>query len=179
VSTRQPIWGLMAEFSDLQKLVHAAERVKERGYKSLDAYTPFPCEELNEIVAGHHNVLPLVTLIGGIVGCASGLGMQYWTSAVDYPINIGGRPLFSWPQFIPVTFELTILNAALFCVVALILVNGLPLPYHPVFNVDRFALASNDRFFLTIESDDPLFDREETRRFLEGLGPEAVSEVEH
>ena len=179
MSKRPPIWGLMAEFDDVQTLVHAAEQVKHHGYRKLDAYTPFPCEELNEVVAGHHNVLPALVLTGGIVGLLSGVGLQYWTSAIAYPLNIGGRPLFSWPQFIPVTFELTILLAALTAVVALIVVNGLPMPYHPVFNVERFALATNDRFFLTIEADDPHFDREETRRFLEGLGPKAVTEVEH
>ncbi len=147
------------------------------GYRRIDAYTPFPIEGLAEAIGFHYNRLPLLVLIGGLAGAAGGFGLQYWVAAITYPINVGGRPFNSWPSFIPVTFEMTILLAALTAVLGLLALNGLPMPYHPVFNVPRFALATRDRFFLCIEATDPRFDREGTRRFLEGLGPREVSEV--
>ncbi len=177
--TRPPIYGLLAEFSDPNELIAAVRHTREAGYRNLDAYTPFPIEALTAAMGFHRNRLSLLVLIGGIVGCLSGLALQYWTSVVDYPINVGGRPFHSWPSFIPVTFELTILIAALSAVLGMFALNGLPHPYHPVFNVPRFALATRDRFFLCIEATDPLFDRDGTRRFLERLVPREVSEVDH
>jgi len=177
--TRPPVYGLMAEFTDLPELMAAVRAARGAGYSRLDAYTPFPVEELAEELGVHHSRLPLVVLLGGIVGGIAGYLLQYWTAAIDYPINVGGRPLHSWPLFIPVTFECTVLGAALACVLGMLALNGLPMPYHPVFNVPRFALSTRDRFFLCIEAADPLFDRELTRRFLERLVPRQVSEVEH
>jgi hypothetical protein len=174
-----PIYGLLAEFRDANALVEAAARVHGAGYRRLDAYTPFPVEGLAEVLGFHERRLPMVVLAGGLAGAAAGYGLQYWVSAIAYPLNVGGRPLHSWPAFIPVTFELTILVAALAAVLGMLALNGLPMPYHPVFNVPRFALASRDRFFLLIEAADPRFDRAETRRFLEGLGPREVSDVAH
>ncbi|HEV7734817.1 MAG TPA: DUF3341 domain-containing protein [Candidatus Binatia bacterium] len=176
---RPPIYGLMAEFADLPQLLRATREAHESGYRHLDTYTPFPVEELGELLSGHHSRLPLLVLIGGILGGLGGYGLQYWTSVIDFPINVGGRPFHSWPSFIPVTFEMTILGAALAAVLGMLALNGLPTPYHPVFNVPRFVLSTRDKFFLCIEADDPLFDREETRRFLERLEPRQVDEVDH
>lgn len=179
MTRRPPIYGLMAEFNDPNELIAAVRRARAAGYTRMDAYTPFPIEELAEALDIHYNRLPLIVLIGGVVGCLSGLGLQYWTSVIDYPLNVGGRPLFSLPSFIPITFEMTVLFAALAAVLGMLALNGLPMPYHPVFNVPRFALATRDRFFLCIEATDPKFDREDTRRFLERSVPREVSEVEH
>jgi hypothetical protein len=171
------IYGLMAEFDDARALVLAAGSAREAGYRRMDAYSPFPIEELHHALGSHHSRLPLIVLIGGVVGCIGGFLLQYWTSAVAYPINVGGRPFNSWPAFIPVTFECTILGAALSAVLGMLALNGLPMPYHPVFNVPRFALASRSRFFLCIEARDPKFDVEATRQFLESLKPREVSTV--
>jgi len=143
----------------------------------MDGYAPYPIEELHHALGSPTTRLPLVVLIGGLLGCGGGYAMQYWMSAVAYPLNIGGKPLHSWPAFIPVTFECTILAAALSAVLGMLALNGLPQPYHPVFNVPRFALASRNRFFLCIEAADPKFDLEQTRRFLETLNPREVSTV--
>jgi hypothetical protein len=174
---RPPIYGLLAEFEDPTSLVVAADRAREHGFVCMDAYSPFPIEELHHAIGMHHTRLPLIVLIGGLVGCFGGFGLQYWVSAVAYPINVGGKPFDSWPAFIPVTFECTILVAALACVLGMLGLNGLPQPYHPVFNVPRFALASRNRFFLCIEARDPRFHLEETRRFLETLNPREVTTV--
>ena len=176
---KPPIYGLMAEFPDPNTLVAAARKTREAGYRKMDAFSPFPIEELSDALGHHHDPLPLLVLIGGIVGGASGFLFQYWASAIDYPINVGGRPLLSWPSFIPVTFEMTILVAAFVAVLGMLGLNGLPMPYHPVFNVERFVNASRNRFFLCIESTDPLFDKEETGKFLESLEPREVCEVAH
>ena len=170
--------GLLAEFESPDDLVHAAERVHAEGYRRTDAYTPFPVEGLAEAIGFHKNRLPLLVLIGGVVGALVGFLSQYWAAVIDYPINVGGRPLNSWPSFIPVTFEVTILVAALTTVLGMLALNGLPMPYHPVFNVPRFALASRDRFFLCIEAADPRFDRVGTRQFLESVQAKEVAEVE-
>ncbi len=143
----------------------------------MDAYSPFPIEGLSEAIGFKQTRMPLIVLIGGICGGLTGYIMQYYLSVIDYPINVGGRPLHSWPAFIPVTFELTILGASLFAVIGMIALNGLPEPYHPVFNVARFHFASRDRFFLCIQADDPLFDAQQTRQFLSSLGPRDVAEV--
>ncbi|HWP59564.1 MAG TPA: DUF3341 domain-containing protein [Candidatus Acidoferrales bacterium] len=174
-----PIYGLMAEFENPNDLVAAARAARAAGYRKMDAYTPFPVEGLAEALELGRTHVPLVVLIGGLIGAALGYGMQYYLMAVDYPLNIGGRPFHSWPAFIPVTFEMTVLVAGLAAVIGMLALNGLPQPYHPVFNVERFALATRDRFFLCIEATDPLFDREGTRRFLERLRPRVVVEVEH
>jgi hypothetical protein len=176
---RPPIYGLLAEFDTPTQLVMAARKARAEGYRVMDAYSPFPIEELHEALHFHDRRLPLIVLIGGICGGLGGYLLEYWTSAIDYPINVGGRPLHSWPAFIPVTFETTILFAAFSAVLGMLALNGLPMPYHPVFNVPRFALASRDQFFLCIEAIDPHFDREITRRFLERLEPQSISEVEH
>jgi len=173
------IYGLMAEFDSPTAIVAATRQAYEAGYRKMDAYTPFPIEELSEAIGFRHSALPLVVLIGGIVGCLGGYALQYWVSVIAYPINIGGRPLHSWPAFIPVTFETTVLAAALSAVLGMLALNGLPMPYHPVFNVKSFAFATRDRFFLCIEATDPRFDREGTRRFLESLGPREVCDVEY
>ena len=173
------VYGLMAEFDDPTHLVRAAASAREAGYRRMDAYSPFPIEELHEALGAHHSRLPLIVLIGGMVGCIGGFLLQYWASAIAYPINVGGRPFNSWPAFIPVTFECTILGAALSAVLGMLALNGLPMPYHPVFNVPRFALASRNRFFLCIQARDKKFDVEKTRQFLETLKPREVSTVAH
>lgn len=167
----------MAEFEQPEDLIRAAHRAHEAGYRKMDAYTPFPIEEVSEAVGHHHTVLPWIVLGGGLFGCLAGFFLQYWVSVIEYPINVGGRPLNSWPSFIPVTFEVTVLFAALSAVFGMILLNRLPQPYHPVFNVERFALASSNRFFLCIEAEDPKFDLQGTRRFLEEQHPFQISEV--
>jgi hypothetical protein len=171
------IYGLMAVFDDPNALVLAATSAREAGYRRMDAYSPFPIEELHHALGAHASRLPMIVLIGGLVGCISGFLLQYWTMAVAYPLNVGGRPFNSWPAFIPVTFECTILGAALSAVFGMLALNGLPMPYHPVFNVPRFALASRSRFFLCIEARDKKFDVEATRQFLESLNPREVSTV--
>jgi Protein of unknown function (DUF3341) len=170
-------YGLMAEFDTPDHIVEAARRTHEAGYKRIDAYTPFPIEELSEAIGFHHNGVPLVVLIGGLLGGLSGFSLQYWIHVISYPINVGGRPLNSWPSFIVVTFEMTILFAGIFAVFGMLALNGLPMPYHPVFNVPRFAFASKDRFFLIIFASDPKYDAVATRQFLEGLGARAIDEV--
>ena len=172
------IYGLMAEFDDASSLVTATERAHHEGYRRMDAYSPFPIEELHEALGSRHTRLPLIVLIGGLFGCIGGYALQYWSSVVAYPLNIGGKPLHSWPAFIPVTFECTILAAALSCVLGMLALNGLPMPYHPVFNVPRFEFASRDKFFLLVEATDPKFDRRQTREFLKGLNPSEVNDVE-
>jgi hypothetical protein len=177
VHASPPLYGLLAEFEDPNSLVAAAHQAYQHGYRCMDAYSPFPIEELHEALGTRHTRLPLIVLIGGIVGGVGGYLLQYWTSAIAYPVNIGGKPFHSWPAFVPITFESTILVAALSAVLGMLALNGLPQPYHPVFNVPRFALASRNRFFLCIESRDPNFHLEETRRFLETLSPREVTTV--
>jgi Alternative complex III, ActD subunit len=172
------IYGLLAQFEDPKALVAAAKRVYAAGYRKIDTFSPYPIEEAWEAIGHHDRRLSFIVLAGGITGLLSGLGLEEWISFVGYPVNIAGKPLNSWPQFIPVVFELTILFAALAAVIGMIVLNGLPMPYHPAFNVESFARASRDRFFLIVESEDPKFDRQATAEFLKGLNATEVSEVE-
>src|SRR3954470_4681991 len=164
---KKPVYGVMAEFETPSQLVRATEAAVARGYKKLDSYSPFPIEELNDALHLHHNKLPLMVLIGGLMGACAGFLLQWFVTVVYYPINIAGRPLLSWPSYIIITFELTILLASITAVFGLFALCGFPMPYHPVFNVPRFAMTSNDRFFLCIEAEDPQFDRALTARFLD------------
>ena len=173
----QNIFGMMVSFDNPNALIEAAGAARKAGYRRIDAYSPYPVEGLSEALELRTTRLPLVVLAGGLLGAAGAYFMQYYASVIDYPLNVGGRPLHSWPAFIPITFELTILVAAVFAVLGMLALNGLPEPYHPVFNVPEFELASRSHFFLTIESDDPQFDLDETRQFLESLGGESVSEI--
>lgn len=171
------IYGVLAEFASPAQLVAAAQQAHERGFRRMEAYTPFPVEGLAEYVGVQGRRLPLIVLGGGIVGGVGALLMQWYSATISYPINVGGRPFASWPAFMPITFELTVLLAALAAVLGMLWLNGLPQPYHPVFNVPRFELASRDRFFLCIEAHDPLFDLAATEQFLRGLGAHSVMVV--
>ena len=172
------IYGIMAEFDSADELVAASHSTFAEGYRKMDAYSPYPVHGLAEAIGFKKSKLPMLVLIGAIVGGVLGFSMQYYASVESYPLNIGGRPLNSWPSFIPITFELSILVAAFSAVLGMFALNGLPMPYHPVFNVPRFALASRDQFFLCIESKDPKFDRKETKKFLESLKARTVVEVD-
>jgi hypothetical protein len=175
------IYGLMAEFQTPEALVAATHKVKEAGYSRLDAFTPFPIEEIIEEVAPGDTGVPRLVLIAGVVGALSGFALQYIGNIIDYPMNIGGRPLniTNWPSMIPITFEMGILFAAFTAALSMVILNGLPQPYHPVFNVPRFERASQDAFFLCVEASDPLFDRAQTSQFLRSLGPLQVNEIAH
>jgi hypothetical protein len=175
---QEVLYGLVAEFESPTALVRAANKAREAGYRKMDAYSPIPIEGLHHALGLPDTKLPWIVLGGGLTGAVAGYGLQYWVSAITYPINVGGRPFHSWPAFIVPTFETTILFAAGAAVLGMILLNGLPMPYHPVFNAPRFAMASRDRFFLCIESKDEKFEQTTTRRFLESLGPREVSDVE-
>ncbi len=172
-----PLYGIMAEFATAGELVAAARKTHEAGFRKFDAYTPVPLHELDDAMDLHDNRVSLFTLIGAILGGSGGFTLASWISAKALPLNIGGRPLISIPMFIPVTFECTILIAGLTAAISMIMLNGLPLPYHPVFNVERFGAASKSKFFLCIETDDPKFDHAATVKFLESLNPEEVAEV--
>jgi hypothetical protein len=176
-SVENPVYGLMAEFDSPQELVDAAHKTHSAGYKQMDAFSPFPVEGLADAIGFHKNYVSLVVLIGGIIGGLSGYLLQYYVSVISYPLNIGGRPFHSWPSFIIVTFELTILFGGLSAAIGMIALNGLPMPYHPVFNVPAFAKASDNKFFLVVFSTDPKYDAARTREFLKGLAPRSVSEV--
>ena len=170
--------GLLAEFDSAQQLLDAATRAREAGFTRTDAFSPFPIHGLAEAVGFRESLIPKFVFGGGLAGAMAGAGLQYWTSVIDYPMNIGGRPYFSWVSFIPITFELTILFASFTAVISMIALNGLPRPHHPVFNAPRFARASQDGFFLAIEASDPRFDADETRAFLSGLNPREVVAVD-
>jgi hypothetical protein len=171
------LYGLMAEFEHEEEVVAAARRAYEAGYRKMDAYTPFPVEGLAEELGSHGTWVPAIVLTGGIIGGLSGYFMEWYATVIDYPLNIGGRPFHSWPAYIPITFELTVLTASLCALVGMLALNRLPEPYHPVFNAPGFEHATQDRFFLCIESTDPKFDKEAVRNFLESLGPRRISEV--
>ena len=177
VSVENPVYGLMAEFDTPQELVSAALKTHGAGYKQIDAFSPFPIEGLADAIGFHKNYVSLVVLICGIIGGLSGYLLQYYVAVISYPTNIGGRPYHSWPSFIIVTFELTILFGGISAAVGMLALNGLPQPYHPVFNVPAFSKASDNKFFLVVSSTDPKYDAARTRDFLKGLAPRAVSEV--
>lgn len=190
-TNRPPIYGMIAEFDSPEALMAAAERTRDAGYKNIDAYSSFPIEGMIEALGHKKTRLPRLIIMMGMLGTFTGLTLQSWTAGSDlglhigpyiiagYPMNVGGRPLLSIPQFIPVTFEMTVLFAALTAVFGTILLNKLPMPYHPLFNSERFSHASVDKFFLCIEARDPKFNTASTRQFLEGLNPQGVEEVEH
>lgn len=171
--------GLLAEFTTADELVGATVRAREEGYRRIDAYSPFPVEGLADALGFRRTRIPLVVLLGGIVGGTAGYLLAYYCSAIAYPLNVGGRPLNSWPAFIPVTFETTILIAALSAVLGMLALNGLPRPHHPLFNVPQFDRVTQDRFFLCIEAGDPQFHPETTRQFLLSLNPREVFDVPH
>ena len=174
---RSELHGLVAVFSNPEDLLSAAKKTYASGYRKIDAYTPIPVHHLGEAIGFHPKKLPWIVLIGGILGCVLGFFLQYYVHVIDYPLNVGGRPHFSWPSFIPVTFECTILFAGFAAVFGMLGLNGLPKPYNPIFNAPDFELASRNHFFLCIESEDPLFDEVTTEEFLHSLKPEKVSEV--
>ena len=167
--------GVMAEFDTGQALVDAARTTMAQGFTRVEAYSPVPVEELNDIIHKKRTVLPKLVLAGGLSGMATGFGLQYWASVIEYPMNVGGRPMASWTTFIVPSYELTILFASLAAAIGMIMLCGLPQPYHPVFNVDRFAMASSDKFFLVIESTDPKIG--EASAFLQSAGAKGVYEV--
>jgi len=162
----------------VETLIPAAKQTRDAGYKNTDAFSPFPVEELLEALGKHHSRIGYLVLIGGIVGLISAFGLQYFCSVIDYPINVGGRPLFSWPMYFPIMFELTVLLSVLTAVFGMIALNRLPQPYHPLFNVPEFARASKDSFFIGIEATDPKFDLAGTKAFLQSLHPRGVHEVQ-
>ena len=176
--TETPLYGIMAEFDNPTELMRAARATYAAGYRNMDAYTPYPIEELAEVIGFHKTRVPLICLLGGLTGCFGGFFLQWWPNVIGYPLNIGGKPLNSWPAFIPITFELTILCAGLATVFGMLALNGLPTPYHPVFNTPSFELATRNRFFLCIKARDRIFDVQKTREFLQSLNPREVSEIE-
>jgi hypothetical protein len=173
------LYGLLAEFEHPEELRVAARQARDAGYRRMDALTPIPVHGMTEALGKVPTRLPMLTLLGGVLGACTGVVMQYYAQVISYPINIGGRPnsLENWPSWIPIVFELTVLGASLFTVLGMLALNGLPMPYHPLFNLSEFRLASRDKFFLCIESSDPSFDRERTREFLAGLGARNIMEV--
>lgn len=172
------LYGVMAQFDNPSALVAAARETYAAGYRQINGYSPFPIEELSDAIGFKRTTLPLIVLAGGIIGAVGGFFMQYWMEVIDYPINVGGKPFNSWPAFIPITFECTVLCAAFAAVFGMLALNKLPQPYHPVFNAPNFALATRDSFFLVIESKDPKFDRDEAMRFLRTLEARDVCDVE-
>lgn len=175
---RHPLYGLMAEFETTDDLLNAAQRAHAAGYRRMDAFTPFPVEGLAEAIGYHKTHVPLICLVGGLIGCMGGFFLQYWPNVFGYPLNIGGKPYNSWPSFIPITFELAVLCAGLATVFGMLALNRLPTPYHPVFNAPRFELATRNRFFLCINARDSRFDAQKTREFLQSLNAREVSEIE-
>ena len=176
--TSPKIYGVMAQFDRPSALVSAARETYAAGYRQINGYSPFPIEELTEAIGFKRTTLPLIVLAGGILGGLGGFFMQYWMEVIDYPINVGGKPFNSWPAFIPITFECTILGAAFAAVLGMLALNKLPQPYHPVFNAPNFALATRDHFFLVIEANDPRYNHDEVLNFMKSLEPKEVTDVE-
>jgi ActD protein len=173
-----PLYGVIAEFETPNDLVHAARKVYESGYRRINGYSPYPIEELSEAIGFTHTSLPLIVFIGGVLGGIAGFGMQYWMEVISYPLNVGGKPFNSWPAFIPITFECTVLAAAFSAVLGMLILNKLPQPYHPVFNAPNFAFATRDRFFLAVEANDPKFEHGRVVSLLQSLNALEVSDVE-
>ena len=169
--------GVMAEYETGQALVEAARQTMAQGFTKVEAYSPVPIEELNDIIHKKRTILPKLVLAGGLTGMATGFALQYWASVIEYPMNVGGRPMASWTTFIVPAYELTILFAALTAAIGMALLSGLPQPYHPVFNVERFSMASSDKFFLVIESTDAKFDQPTASQFLRSTGAKGVYDV--
>jgi hypothetical protein len=169
--------GLLAEFDTATELVDAAREVRDAGYTKTDAFSPFPLHEIDEALGIRRSILPVLVFFGGITGTLTGIGLQVFVHYIDYPLNVGGRPFLSWPSFVPPAYELTILLAGFTAVFGMLFLNGLPRPYHPLFNVPRFSLATREKFFLLIETEDPQFEYDKTRHFLEGLQPQEVFDV--
>ena len=172
-----PMYGILAEFDGPAELTAAAEKAYAAGFRHMDAYSPFPIEEVSEAIGFHRSKLPVIVLAGGLMGMLGGFALEYWVSVLEYPLNIAGRPLASWPAFIVPAYECTILAASLSAVVGMFALNGLPQPYHPLFNIMEFENASRDKFYLCIESVDEKFDAGATRKFMEELRPNNVWEV--
>jgi len=172
------IYGMVAEFDDPTTLLAAAHEIKREGYRKMEAYTPYPIKHLDEVIPGH-NFVPPIVLIGGLIGAATAWSMEYYIAAIDYPINVGGRPLYSWPMFIPILFELTVLFAGTFAFFGTLALCGFPRLHFPLFNLPQFSQASSSRLFLCIERRDPLYNSELTANFLRGLNPIGVWEVEN
>ena len=177
--TAPSLYGLVAEFDTPTDLVNACKAAYAEGYREMDAYSPFPVEEASEAIGFHKSAVPLIVLVGGILGGLSGFGLQYWINVIAYPLNIGGKPFNSWPAFIVPTFEMTILFAGLSGMFGMFALNGLPRPYHPLFHVEQFSKVTRNRFFLCVESTDPKFDLTGTQQFMERLKPLSISEVPH
>jgi Protein of unknown function (DUF3341) len=173
-----PLYGVMAEFENPSDLVAAARSIYEAGYRRINGYSPYPIEELSEAIGFTRTSLPLIVFIGGLLGALGGFFMQYWMEVIDYPLNVGGKPYNSWPAFIPITFETTVLCAAFSAVLGMLILNKLPQPYHPVFNAPNFALATRDRFFLAVEANDPKFDHDAVVALLKSLNALEVNDVE-
>jgi hypothetical protein len=175
---KHPLYGVMAEFDGPNELVHAARETYGAGYRRINGYSPYPIEELWEAIGFTHSKLPLIVFIGGLLGGIGGFLMQYYIAVWDYPLNVGGKPLNSWPAFIPITFECTVLVAAFSAVLGMLVLNKLPQPYHPVFNAPNFAMATNDRFFLVVEANDPKYNHDEVVALLKSLHAQEVVDVE-
>ncbi|MGH9946504.1 MAG: DUF3341 domain-containing protein [Pyrinomonadaceae bacterium] len=173
----EKLYGIMAEFDSPTELVDAARAVRDAGFTKTDAFSPFPIHEMDEALGIKRSILPVLVFFGGITGLLLGVSLQVFVHYIDYPINVGGRPYLSWPSFVPPSFELTILLAGFTAVFGMLFLNGLPRPYHPVFNVPRFALATREKFFLIIESADAKYDHDETKAFMESLKPQEVFDV--
>ena len=173
-----PLYGIMAEFEGPNELVHAARRTYEAGYRRINGYSPYPIEELWEAIGFTHTSLPLIVFIGGLLGGIGGFLMQYWIEVINYPINVGGKPYNSWPAFIPITFECTVLAAAFSAVLGMLFLNKLPQPYHPVFNAPNFAMATRDRFFLVVEANDAKYDHDAVVELFKSLHALEINDVE-
>ncbi|MGI9056175.1 MAG: DUF3341 domain-containing protein [Pyrinomonadaceae bacterium] len=175
---KENLYGILAEFDTPTEMVDAARQIRDAGYTKTDAFSPFPLHEIDEALGIKRSILPYIVFGGGLVGLLTGLGLQIFVHAFDYPLNVGGRPYISLPSFVPPMYELTILFAGFAAVFGMLFLNGLPQPYHPLFNVPRFALATREKFFLVIEARDPKFDYEETKTFMQSLNPQEVFDVE-